>query len=52
MLEKRIGDALTGRSYTDTDDFTPGTTYYYQMRGVNAIGFGPWSAMATVKIEP
>ena len=38
--------AQTSRSYNHTG-LTPGTEYYYVVRGVNAGGMGPWSSWRT-----
>ena len=46
----RIGGNLTGTSYTDSG-LTAGTTYYYQMRGANAAGQGPWSSVVSAAVR-
>jgi len=37
-----LAQGLTTTSYTDSSA-SPGTTYYYSVRAINAAGTGPWS---------
>lgn len=42
---ENVVDTTTTRNFTGLN---PGTTYYFWARGVNAIGTGPWSPIASV----
>ena len=46
-----ISNSLTGASFTHTD-LTPGTTYYYALRVLDAAGnAGPWSDYASATVS-
>ena len=45
---QRLGGVIEGTSFKH-EDLTPGTTYLYLMRAVNANGAGPWSARLLVE---
>lgn len=41
---------VTSGGTTTFTDLTPGTTYYFRSRGVNALGEGPWSSVISALV--